>query len=88
MVGLAVELGKVGVDVGAELPHEALATGEHRVGEHGSAVCGDEHRVRVQRVDGAAAPPHVQLGLPAWHGADGIDRFRRFGVGAGSCRCR
>jgi hypothetical protein len=47
------------------LPHEVLAGGEHLVGKHRPPVVGGEHKVSVQRIDGAGAPPGAQLGVGA-----------------------
>jgi hypothetical protein len=43
--------------------------GEQLVGNHRPPVLGDEHRVSVPRVGGAAVAPGVQLGVGADHGA-------------------
>ncbi len=41
MVGLPNELAQLGTRASAHLAHEVLAEGEHRIGEHRSAVLAD-----------------------------------------------
>jgi hypothetical protein len=47
VVVLPVELAQLGAQASADLAHEVFAEGEHRVGEHGAAVLGDENKVDV-----------------------------------------
>jgi hypothetical protein len=83
VVGLPIEFAQLGTHARAHLAHEALATGEHGVGEDGSPVLGDEHSVRMQRVDGAVTAPHVDLRFRAWHQAT-----VSIGTDSGVCRRR
>jgi hypothetical protein len=57
VVGFAVELDQLTVEIGADRTHGVLAEGEHLAGEHRQAVRGHEHQMRIQRrhaVPGAA----------------------------------
>ena len=65
VVGLAVELAQLSADCGADVPDEVLAGGEHLVGKHRPPVVGGEHKVSVQRIDGAGARPGVALRVGA-----------------------
>ena len=49
VVGLAVELDQLGIEVGAHTARGVLGEGEHRVGEHRPPVFGFEHQVGVQQ---------------------------------------
>lgn len=75
MVGLAVELAPLGVQVVAHAAHQLLAGGQHLVAEHGPPVFGDEHQVDMQVVDRAAAVTDIGIWLPVPHVAE--DRNRR-----------
>lgn len=57
VVGFAVELDQLGVEVGADAAHGVLGEGEHRIGEHRASVLGHEYQVCVEQrhaVSGAA----------------------------------
>ena len=49
VVGFAVELDQLDIELVADLTHGALGEGEHGVGEHPAAVFGHEHQVCVQQ---------------------------------------
>ena len=57
MVFGCVELSQGRAEVCAHLRHDLFAQGEYLRVEHATAVCGDEHQMDVEVVDGAATAP-------------------------------
>jgi len=61
MVLRCVELRQSRAEVCAHLRHDLFAQVEHLRVEHATPVCGDEHQMDVQVVDGAATAPSIGL---------------------------
>ena len=70
MVGFAVELDRLDIEVGARGSHGVLGEGEHLVGEHRAAIVGDEHQMCMRR---RRAVPGAAIGLGCHRSAVGSD---------------
>ena len=60
VVGFAVELDQLDIEIGAHGAHGVLGEGEHLVGEHRAAILGHEHQMCLQR---RHAVPGAAIGL-------------------------
>jgi hypothetical protein len=66
VVGFAVELPQLRLELAAHLPHDLFASLEHGFIEHASPVFGDEHQVRVKVVGDVTAGANIRVWFPAW----------------------
>jgi hypothetical protein len=65
VVVLAVELAQLGAQVGADLPHDLFAVGEHRVVEDVPPIPGDEDKMYTQIVDNASTSANIRIRDPS-----------------------
>ncbi|GHD17727.1 hypothetical protein GCM10010313_47360 [Streptomyces violarus] len=65
MVLFAVELFQLGLEVGADLPHDLFGADQHGVGERLPPVLGDKDQVNVQVVDNMATGSDIGIRDPA-----------------------
>jgi hypothetical protein len=49
VVGFAVELDQLGIELGTHSTHGVLATGEHLAGEHRPAIVGHDNKLQMQQ---------------------------------------
>jgi IS605 OrfB family transposase len=61
VAGLAVELGKLGLEVRAHRPHDLFHAGQVRCGEHRAPVLGHEDQVSMQDEDTVPASAYVPV---------------------------
>ncbi|GAA3770835.1 hypothetical protein GCM10022206_06830 [Streptomyces chiangmaiensis] len=65
VVVFPVELFQLGLEVGADLPHDLFGAGQHGVGERLPPAFGDENQVNVQGVDNMATGSDIGIRVPA-----------------------
>jgi 4-diphosphocytidyl-2C-methyl-D-erythritol kinase len=66
VVLFAVELLQIGLEVGADLPHDLFCAGQHDAGERIAPVLRDKNQVNVQVVDNMATGSDTGIRVPAW----------------------
>jgi len=65
VVVFAVELAKLDLEVGADLPHDLFAADQHRAGESPPPVLGEEHQMGMKVIFDVSSGAHIGVRFPS-----------------------